>query len=430
MKPPDSGASSSGPTDEEAQPLLKPAEKSEKTLQESFKTFDILALRESVASRPAVDEYALLEVENNPEYMVLQSVANAVFAVLIVLGAYWFVISVGDRITPLCRPYAQPDLPVYSFRERKLKENLCYASTYCFWTYPILCPLAVIWVNWKNLVDKRIFYECLLNRIFLVQSRVSYIWSKTFWFLFIYGVLALSSIFYMEAGQDEPLSSGPYWKYKEVVFGMLAYFSAVGAFLFKLFSQWSVNAQIISITNYVYRDSAAALELITKCTFVNAEDFEASWARVEELFEDMEGTERMIPAMSTAELLQLTLQQHEKWKEYEPTFMERARNFCGNCFVPKKYWVSRLLYFEHLKDTRSWHFRFCIKFYAAFMAVSVALFCWGMFYTTSHYLLFQYKDIMPRDLRKLPPPHEAPAVYERASRLIPKVAKTVRDHAF
>jgi len=428
MKQPDNEASSPGNVDAEAAtPLL-----GSRSLQQSFKTFDIVALREDVASREVLDEYALLELENNPEYMVMQSVTNAVFAVLIVLGAYWFVISAGDRITPLCRPYAQPQLPIYSLKESKLKENLCYSSTYCFWTYPILCPLAVIWVNWKNLVDKRIFYECLLNRIFLMQSRASYIFSKTFWFLFIYGVLALSSVCFMDAGQDEKLSSSPYWKYKEVVFGMLAYFSAVGAFLFKLFTQWSVNAQIISITNFVYRDSAAALDLMNECkkNFVSAEDFEASWQRVEGLFDEMHSEERMIPKLTTPELLHLTLQQHEKWKEYVPTWTEQARSFCGSCFVPKKYWVSRLLYFEHLEDTRSWHFKLCIRFYAAFMAVSVALFCWGMFYTTSHYLLFQFKDVMPGDLRRLPPPHEAPAVYDRASRLIPRVAKTVRDHAF
>lgn len=431
MKEPEKAAASTNPfakeiiDEEAAQPLLTQTDRS---LQQSFKTFDILSLRKEVADQEVLDEYALLELENNPEYMVMQSIGNAVLAVIIVLGAYWFVISAGDRVTPLCKPYAQPHLPVWSFKEEKLRENLCYTSTYCFWTYPILCPLAVIWVNWKNLVDKRIFYECLLNRIFLMQSRVSYLTSKTFWFLIIYGVLALSSVLYMQVGQNETLASSPYWRYKEVVFGLLAYFSAIGAFLLKLFSQWSVNAQIISITNYVYRDSGAALDLMNKCTFVSCEDFEASWDRVEELFEAME-SERMIPSMSTPELLQLTYQQHIKWKEYEPTYMERARNFCGNCFVPKRYWVSRLLYFEHLKDTRSWHFRFCIRFYAAFMAISVALFCWGMFYTTSHYLLFQYKDMMPRDLRKLPPPHQAPAVYDRAARLIPKVADTVRDHA-
>jgi len=259
---------------------------------------------------------------------------------------------------------------------------------------------------------------------------VSYIYSATFWFLIIYGALALASVLFMDAGHDQPLASSPYWKYKEVVFGMLAYFSAVGAFLFKLFSQWSANAQIITLSNFVYRDNVAAIELMNKCTFVNAADFEASWERVEELFEELHSQERMLPEFSMPELLQLTLEQHEKWKGYEPSFMEQVGNFCGNCFTPKKYWVSRLLYFEHLTDARSWHFQFCIRFYVVFMAVSVALFCWGMFYTTSHYLLFQYKDLMPSDLKRLPPPHKAAEVYDRASRLIPRVAKTVRDHAF
>jgi hypothetical protein len=234
----------------------------------------------------------------------------------------------------------------------------------------------------------------------------------------------------MDTGHDEPLESSPYWKYKEVVFGMLAYFSAVGAFLAKLFSQWSVNNQIISLSNYMYRDQDATVALMNKCTFVKAEDFEASWDRVEKMFKDLESIDEWaVPWVSTPVLLRLTLDQHEIWKDYPYSFLEQAGRVCTHCFVPKRYWVQRLLYFEHLKDNRSWHFQFCIRFYAAFMAVSVALFCWGMFYTTSHYLLFQYKDIMPHDIRKLPPPHKAPEVYDQASRMWPKVADAVKEHA-
>jgi len=395
-------------------------------------SFDLLALKDQVARRQheePVVEYDLLEMENLPAYMVVQSIVNAFMGVLIVLGAYWFVISAGDRITPLCKPYQQPHLPIYSFEKIKMKENLCYSSTYCFWTYPILCPLAMIWVNWKNLVDKRLFYECLLNRIFLLQSRASYLYSKTFWFLIGYGILALSSVFYMDSGMDQAPSGSLYWRYKEVVFGMLAYFSAVGAFLYKLFSQWSVNYQVISLSNYMYRDNHMAIDLMKKCTFVEQQDFEASWVRVEQLFEEYQ-EERFVPKLTTPELLQLTLEQYEKYKEYQPDFLEQVGNFFYWAFAPKKYWVTRLLNFEHLEDSRSWHFRFCIRFYLIFVAVSIALFCWGMFYTTSHYLLFQYKDLMPRDLDRMPAPHEAPAVYNQASRLIPRVVKTVKDHAF
>lgn len=407
--------------DQEKQPLL-PTDKLERS-------FDLAALREKVAAAETLDEYKHLEFENLPEYMVLISIVNALVAVMIVLGAYWFIISAGDRITPLCKPYAQPELPIYSLKKAKLKENVCYVSTYCFWTYPILCPLAVAWVNWKNLVDKRIFYECLLNRIFLMQSRTSYLTSKTFWFLLLYGIFAMAVVFYMEVGADQPFASNPYWKYKEIVFGMLAYFSACSAFLHKLFSQWSVNNQIISISNFAYQDSPAAVSLMTKCTFVDAVDYEKAWCRVEELFERLRTEERMTPDLNTPELLQLTLDMHEQWKGYTSSFIEQAAYLCGYWFMPRRYWVSRLLYFEHLKDSRSWHFKFCVRFYAIFMGISVALFCWGMFYTTSHYLLFQHKDMMPSDLRKLPPPHEAPAVVDRASKLIPRVAKTVRDHA-
>lgn len=416
MKPPADDAAmrdTEDSTDAEKQPLLPEG------AQSLSRSFDIVRLREKVALVEELDEYKYLEFENLPEYMVLVSIVNALVAVMIVLGAYWFIISAGDRITPLCKPYRHPELPIYSFKKEKLTENLCYTSTYCLWTYPILCPLAVAWVNWKNLVDKRIFYECLLNRIFLMQSRISYLSSSTFWFLIVYGIFAMSSVSFMKSGSD-------YWKYKEVVFGMLAYFSACGAFLHKLFSQWSVNNQIISLTNFAYQDSPAAVDLMTKCTFVDNRDFEKAWCRVEELFEQMKKEERMSPTLDTRELLALTLEMHEKWKGYRSTFMEHVGLLCGYVFLPRRYWVSRLLYFEHLRDQRSWHFKFCIRLYSIFMTISVALFCWGMFYTTSHYLIFQHQDSMPSGLKHMPPPHEAPQVVDKASKLIPRVADAVR----
>jgi len=388
-----------------------------KSSSASSKHVDIEALREKVNSKYPLDDYTYLEMENNPEYMVLTSVVSAVVSIVIVLGAYWFVIAAGDRITPLCKPYSRPDLPIYSFTKAKAQENWCYSSTYCFWTYPILCPLAVIWVNWKNLLDKRIFYECLLNRIFLVQSRVSHVSSLSFWFLITYGLLALSTVHFMSVVQNH-LEHNHYWKYKEVVFGMLSYVSAVAAFLYMLFCQWSVNAQIISLSNFVYRDTSAAVALMNEVTFVPVDDFQAAWEHVEELYETLKNDERINPDMNTPELLQLTMDMHSKYKDQETTIMDRIRGCCGIVFLPKRYWAYRLLWCEQLKDTRSWHFRFCIRFYALFMALSVAMFIWGMIYTTIHYIHFQKGLVVSGELKSLPAPHEAGDIARGAVKII------------
>merc|ERR1719258_389242 len=114
----------------------------------------------------------------------------------------------------------------------------------------------------------------------------------------------------MDVSQNEQ-EDNHYWKYREVVFGMLGYFSAVFAFLFLLFTKWSVNSQIITLSDYVYRDSAAAIDLVKSCTFVEEKDFEKSWERVEKLFDHMKNQEKSTPELTTPELLQLTLDMHE-----------------------------------------------------------------------------------------------------------------------
>jgi|Transcript_39296 hypothetical protein len=405
---------------EEQQPLL---EVSENSLTQSVDFEDV---KKRANEQPRLDDYTYVELEDLPAYMVLTSITNAAFSVLIVLGAYYFIVASGERITPHCKSHIRRDLHFWSFTEPKLKEHMCYVSTYCFWTYPLLCPLAVIWVNWKNLVDKRLFYEGLLNRIFIQQSNVSYLTSTTFWFLIIYGILAFCSILYMRIG-DESSENNPYWKYKETVFSLLGYFSAIGAFLHKLFSQWSANGQIISLTNYAYRDTPASLKLLSECKFVSAHNFEVAWGRVEKLFSALKRDGKPVPVMTTPELLLVTLDMHDKWKDYKESFVAKAGLLCGMFFAPTGYWGSRLLYFPYLKDWRSFRFHFCVRFYTVFMSVSVVLFLWGFLYTTSHYLLFQYEDEMPPDLRRLPPPHEAPNVIDRARRVAPKIIDAVKE---
>lgn len=407
--------------EEEQQPLLEVPDSS---LVDSFDFEDV---KKRANEKPPLDDYTYVELENLPAFMVLTSVVNAVFSVLIVLGAYYFIVASGERITPHCRQYVRSDLSFWSFKKPKVVEHMCYVSTYCFWTYPILCPLAVIWVNWKNLVDKRLFYEGLLNRIFIQQSNVSYLASITFWFLISYGLLALCSILYMDTGADESMDNNPYWKYKETVFSLLGYFSAVGAFLHKLFSQWSPNAQIISITNYAYRDTPASLKLLNECRYISAHKFEVAWGRVEQLFSKLKREGKNMPEMKTRELLLMTLDMYDKWKDYKPSFVEQAGVLCGVFFAPRGYWASRILYFPYLRDWRSFRFHFCVRFYAAFMTISVVLFLWGFLYTTTHYLLFQYEDKMPPDLRRLPPPHEAPGVIDRARRFLPKVLDAIKE---
>eukprot|EP00928_Gymnodinium_smaydae_P098224 TRINITY_DN908_c0_g2_i1.p1 TRINITY_DN908_c0_g2~~TRINITY_DN908_c0_g2_i1.p1 ORF type:complete len:412 (+),score=43.48 TRINITY_DN908_c0_g2_i1:98-1333(+) len=404
---------------DEEQPLLRDS-------RQLSINYDVGALKEKVRRSPQLNGKPYLDVENEPEYMLVMGISNAMFGVLVVLGAYWYVIASAERIMPHCKEFGPGNLPAFSLKKEQIKENMCYVSTFCFLTYPMICPMALIWMNWKLLLDKRVFYECLLNRIFLKHSAVSYFRSITFWFLLVYGALAVFCVRYMAASVRDG-QGDDYLKYRVIIYGNLAYFSATSAFLFKLFTEWSVNSQILSLPNFAYESQAAAAKLLTECTYVQDTEFEVAWEKTETVLQRLAIVDDRAAAMSIAEILHMTLDMHRcgaEPKHLVASWLEAVYRF----FATKRYWVARLLFCPQLQDWRTFRFRVCVRVYSCFMAVSVVFFCWGMFYTTTQYLLFQHANIAP-ELRKLPPPHHAPQVIEQARELIPKVLDRASHHS-
>mmetsp|Transcript_66807 Transcript_66807/g.150869 ORF Transcript_66807/g.150869 Transcript_66807/m.150869 type:complete len:419 (-) Transcript_66807:69-1325(-) len=391
-------AESAGEVDEEAQPLLKGhtglagdsfesvGTSSAFTKEHGRLAIDITSLRTRAAQQPKLEDWNYFERENQPSYMVLLGITAAFVQVTVVLGAYFFVQSSGQNFTPHCRTYHGPDIAKFELEQGKLKAYACYVTTFCFWTYPIMCPLVVIAVFWKNLLDKRLFYECLLNRIFICYSSTPHLASPTFWFLVLYLACGMSCIVYVRVS--------PAWSMRpleELIFALLAYLSPIFAFLVVLFSQWSVNWHLVSLPKFVERDHGKAIELLNSCTFVKANDFRIAFRAAESAIRRLRDEDRLKPELNTAELLRLVLDQHERrdrslstrWSDMDCSFG------CVRC-----YWVAEVLYFGALKDGRSWRFRFFARLYVLFIVVAIVLFVWAMAFTVQQFIAFQRASVL------------------------------------
>lgn len=384
-----------GPADghgEESRPLLRGA---------AAKVFDLEDLRSRAAAKPTLDDWTYVEFENLPGWMVLRNIAAAMLQVAVVLGAYFFMQSSGHHFTPHCTKYHGPDIIEFSTKKEKLNAYACYATTLSFWTYPIVCPMIVIAVYWKNLLDKRLFYECLLNRIFLRYANKSYLCSPTFWFMLVYLATGLSSIFYIR--------ESPAWSVRplqELIFGLLAYLSPIFAFLIVLFSHWSANSHLVSLPQFVLRDHHKAVQLLNSCTFLRATEFRYAFWAAERLLERVQYEERMSFDLNTSEFMRLVLDQHEGQLDGKLSFWNEIECSC-RCWRP--YWVTQVLYLDCVRDWRSWRFRFFSGFYDVFMFAAVLVFLWSFAYTVQKFVAFQ--GAPPLDL--LPPPEE---VWERMRR--------------
>lgn len=366
---------------DETRPLLKK--------EYSRKIFEIEEIRIRARAEPKLDDYDYVEWENLPGYMVLHSIASAMVQVMVVLGAYFFMQSSGHDFTPQCRMvYYGLNMDKFSTDQEHVKAYLCYATTFSFWTYPITCPLAVIAVYWKNLLDKRLFYECLLNRIFLGYSSVSALVSPVFWFLVIYLACSLSSVWYIKntlAWQSKTLT--------DLIFGLLAYLSPIFAFLIVLFTHFSANANIVTLPKYMERDREKATKLLNSCIYMSASDFCIAFRRSEKLLEQLNHEARVTAELNTPELMYLIRDQHER--RGEVSFLEQVDCSC-RCW--RIYWVAEVLWAECLVDWRSWRFRFFAGVYILFMVLAILIYLYAMVYTVHRYVVFQgevAQDFLP-----------------------------------
>lgn len=318
---------------------------------------------------------------NSPCYAVFYCIFMALVNAATVAGAYFFLVAAGNSITPRCYVYhdvTETNLVPSSPNSDTWSEWLCNISTFCFWTYPIVGPMIVVCIFWKNLLDIRLYYECLVNRILLDYRAYSYVYSPTFWFLMVYLLTGLSSLIYIKSA-----SASGNKTYRELVYGLLAYFIPVAAFLFVLFSEWTVDWNVVSLPKYLQRDNKRAVDLLARSTFLAEDDMRDAFEATEDLLVRYEQNRslRTPVQLSTSEYLRLILDVHERGSR------PPSRWYCFR--LGRNYWVYRVLFSSHLQDARSSSFRLWTWLYTLFIFVSVLVFIWTMVHTAQDLLLFQ-----------------------------------------
>ncbi|CAK0816299.1 unnamed protein product [Prorocentrum cordatum] len=201
--------------------------------------------------------------------------------------------------------------PSTAFGGGRRTPYMCYFTTACFWTYPIVCPLAIVVLFWTNMLDKRLFYECLFHKVFLQQHSMSYLTSWTFWLLLLHFVCGMSCVFFKDLQEDDLLRH-------ETAFGFFAYFSSCVAFLYVLFTNWSVNRLVVPLPMFVENDLNGAMTLLKDCKFIRDVDFWRYFQSAETLFEQVCLRRRMSFTMTTSEMILLIHEPTEAPESLEP----------------------------------------------------------------------------------------------------------------
>lgn len=314
-----------------------------------------------------------------PIYLVFVSLVNAVVQVFVILGMYFYMHSTGRRLVPLCA------------RQSKfgLAQDICYVTSYAFWTFPILSAFAVVVIFWKSMLEKRLFYECLAHRIFLQYLEYPWLVSPTFWFLCFYGLSGFTCLLFLDTSRVSTILAPD-----EMLYGVLTYLSPLTQFAFVLVTQWSVNHHVVSLATFFQKHETAS-EYMGSCAFVAVGELRQAFENVEELFVYLAKKEHMSLDVKTHELMRLLLDEVEQERAVAPIYDSVAAKMkrsctCTKCLnIMRPLWIQRLLYFRRLQDNHSAHFRLLARIYLVFMCVACFFFLWMMVHGTQEFLVIQ-----------------------------------------
>lgn len=365
-------------------------------------TDDIFAgERKPLLEQGEKDEHRVLQLSefinaNSPWWIIFSSCLNAALNLLAVSGAFFFILAQWEDIMPQCyRHEGMSDISTF----------FCHTTTFCFWTYPIVCPMVMVLVIWRNVLQTRLYYECLLNEM-LVDFESSAMTNPGVWFILAYGLIAFLMVLY----ENSPM---PKTKF---ILSLLAYWAPIFTFLMFLFKNWSIETFLIPLPCYCSTDPEYAGKVFhhaCKC-FVPEEYMQIAWVMAKEDYKKQKSAPQDTSAFFS------------KLKEE----INREIDACGGlgeleCYVPESvlkplglverppyrtrfskisrpevltisynlkhgYWVSNVLFSKFLKDERSTNFRKWAYIFLGIVFFSSLFFVWFMARTTATFMVYEH----------------------------------------
>jgi hypothetical protein len=353
----------------------------------------------------AADETRLLQQSNfvnvnSGWYLFLSNLAFCAVTLISVSGAYFFVLHSYKDVVPHCYEY-QP-----------LHEGLCNVSVFCFWTYPIICPMVIVLLVYKNFLETRLYYECLLNRILLDYEEATFNHPSVYLIL-IWGLGAFTMLHYMDS--DMPVH--------KIAFSMLAYFAPIVTFLIVMFSKWHIQAFLIPLPAFVSTDPSLAGDVLRDSSrnYVFERQMRVAFENVNDqlMAQEAQGNEMAWDTKSFFGLLReaahveinavgqsskhenglgaRTLQKILGWvgikdrPQYSRSFDKVTRPEVLTCWFTLRNgsWVNRLLWSPFLLDDRALNFRWWARLYVFFIIISFLIFVCSMSCTIATFLVHQ-----------------------------------------
>lgn len=337
---------------------------------------------------------------NSGWYLFFANFGFCLLNLIAVSGAYFFVLASYKDVVPHC----------YEFES--VHQSICNTSVFCFMTYPVICPLVIVCLLYMNMLEMRLYYECLLNRMLLDYEAATFN-HPAVWGILLWGVGAATMLHYMSS--DVAMH--------KLAYSMIAYFAPLITFILVMFSKWKIETFLIPLPAFCGTDPTLAGDLLRDASrnYVFERQFRVAFENVNDQLQakEAQGDEMVWDTKCFFGLIKEAAQLEidrvgqsggveagfgkamlnkvlgyvgiKERPEYQKRFDKVTRpEILGTWFnIRHGFWVSRILFSPFLLDERSQNFRWWARFYVFFMIVSFIVFVCCMSCTITTFLVHQ-----------------------------------------
>jgi len=207
-----------------------------------------------------------------PWYLLLFTAGMTVVSSSAVVGAFFFLLADPEQVTPKCWQWG----PGF--------YQTCTFSAVCFWTYPVVCCMFVVVVYCKNMLDTRLYYECLLHKVIVRFEKKLPFEYPTVIVLLAYAALAMSSILWHSRSEEHKGK-----QYVNFAYVYMAYIMPVFSFLAVVLTRWSITSQLITVPDFLM-NFKWGLSHLQGCRAWNFWTLRSAYNDLEDALNSTEGT--------------------------------------------------------------------------------------------------------------------------------------------
>jgi len=297
-----------------------------------------------------------------------------VMEILGIFGAYMFLVTHAHTLFPMC---TQRDFLDDFLGAQNPHSYLCTGSSWCLWTFPLLCCGIIPFLQYWEFCDQRLFYECLREKILVKFPPKRFFTAPIIMLITLWLLLGLTTLFFGgNPGKD--------WQgWVKMAMLIMPFMLPVLSFAMTVFISWDIKFFLITLSNFVDEDVYWAQRHLSQCVSVSDEDVMEAYERLHAAGElPIGGTSEQVfgalkDELSKPESTPSMTHVDSDTEKWIATSMDRAMALI---LFKDGFWLTDLLWMP--KDNRAKMFRIMYRVFAAVVWLVVLLVIYLLIITT------------------------------------------------